>query len=166
MGIVKESEIHQMFLTLYHKLLEHQDHILKSMLTQLDELQNKAAHTQRDADEQNRKIAELIQRNHTLARLQTKGIIDSADFVKRCSQNNQEIAALQAALRKQRQPDRIGIIIQNTKSLLEFFEKASPLPEFDPQAFARIMDRMTLYPQKVVFHLKNGLMLEEERKTE
>ena len=48
------------------------------MAAHLYQLQDKAVFTKPDVIVLNRKISELVQRNHALARLQTKGAIDSA----------------------------------------------------------------------------------------
>ena len=78
MEIIEETEIYQSFLTVYNKLLEHKDDILKPMAAQLCRLRDKSVFTKPDVIALNREISELVQRNHALARLQTKGTIDSA----------------------------------------------------------------------------------------
>ena len=164
MEIVEEAEICQSFLTVYNKLIEHKDNILKPMAAQLYRLRDKAVFTKPDVIALNRKISELVQRNHALARLQTKGAIDSASFIERCNRNNREIAGLRNELNKIREPDRISAAIQNTELLLDLLEEAKPIWEFDPQIFKGMVNQITVYPEKFQFCLKNGLVLEERRK--
>ena len=163
-GIVKEMEIHQSFLTIYNKLLEHKDDVLKPMTVQLSQLRDKTVFTKPNVITLNRKISELVQRNHTLARLQTKGAIDSASFIERCNRNNREIAELRSELNKIRKPDRISVAIQNTDLLMDLLEETKTIQEFDPQIFKSMVGQITVYPEKFKFCLKNGLILEERRK--
>lgn len=164
MGIVEEREVYQAFLAVYNKLLEHQNDILKPMSAQLSQLKDKAIFTRPDVSDLNRKISELVQRNHALARLQTKGTIDSASFIERCNRNNREITGLRNKLNKIRKPDRIRAAIRNTGLLLDLLEDAHPMGEFDPQIFKSMVGKITVYPEKFSFHLKNGLTLDEGRK--
>ena len=164
MGIVEEREVYLAFLAVYNKLLEHQNDILKPMSAQLSQLKDKAIFTRPDVSDLNRKISELVQRNHALARLQTKGTIDSASFIERCNRNNREITGLRNKLNKIRKPDRIRAAIRNTGLLLDLLEDAHPMGEFDPQIFKSMVGKITVYPEKFSFHLKNGLTLDEGRK--
>ena len=163
MEIIEETEIYQSFLTVYNKLLEHKDDILKPMAAQLCRLRDKSVFTKPDVIALNREISELVQRNHALARLQTKGTIDSASFIERCNRNNREIAGLRNELNKIREPDRISAAIQSTELLLDLLEEANPMQKFDPQIFKGLVSQITIYPEKFLFHLKNGLILEEGR---
>ena len=164
MEIIEEMEICQSFLTVYNKVLGRKDDILKPMAAQLYRLRDKAVFTKPDVIVLNRKISELVQRNHALARLQTKGAIDSASFIERCNRNNKEIAALRRELNKIREPDRISAAIQNTEMLLDLLEEANPMQEFDPQIFKGMVSQIIVYSEKFQFCLKNGLVLEERRK--
>ena len=162
MEIILEKEVYQTFLTLFNKLLDNLD-ILRTMLNQLLETQSKAFYTRPDVQELNRQIAETVRQNHTLARLQAKGCMDSASFIERCNQNNQKIEELRSQLRSLRAPDNIDSTIENTKRLIELLDGCEPMLEFAPATFKSMVQRITVYPERFCFHLINGLALDEGR---
>ena len=162
MGIVADQDIRQAFLNLYNKLLDNID-ILETMLSQLQEMRNKAFYTRPDIQELNRQIAETVRQNHALARLQTKGCIDSAIFIERCNENNRKIQDLRGQLCRLQEPDATDSTIENTKLLLDLLDGAEPMLEFEPAIFKSMVQKITVYQDKFCFHLSNGLTLEEGR---
>lgn len=162
MGIVVDQDIQQTFLTLFNKLLDNPG-ILKTMLNQLLEIQSKAFYTRPDVQELNRQIAETVRQNHTLARLQTKGCMDSASFIKRCNQNNQKIEELRGELRSLQTPNDADSAIEKTKRLIDVLDGSEPMLEFDPAIFESMVQRITVYPERFCFHLINGLAFDEGR---
>ena len=162
MGIVADQDIQQTFLTLFNKLLDNPG-ILKTMLNQLLEIQSKAFYTRPDVQELNRQIAETVRQNHTLARLQTKGCMDSASFIKRCNQNNQKIEELRGELRSLQTPNDADSAIEKTKRLIDVLDGSEPMLEFDPAIFESMVQRITVYPERFCFHLINGLAFDEGR---
>lgn len=163
MEIITEKEVYQAFLRLYNKLLDNKNSILKAMLNQLLELQNRTVLARPDIVDLNQKISDLVKQNHSLARLQTKGCIDSAIFIERCNRNNQKSEELRRELRRLQEPDDISSAIENTTLLLDLLEGAPPMLEFEPSIFKRMVQKITVYPEKFCFHLTNGLVLEEGR---
>ncbi len=147
----------------YNKLLDNKDMILKVMLDQLLELQVKTTLTKPDIVEINEKISELVKQNHSLARLQTKGCIDSAIFIERSNRNNQKIEELRWKLRQLQEPDNITKTIEDTRLLLDLLEEAQPMVEFDPVIFKSMIQKIIVYPEKFGFCLINGLVLDEGR---
>ena len=162
MEIVLEKDVYQTFLVLYNKLLDNLE-ILKTMLEQLLEMQSKAFYTRPDVQELNQQIAETVRQNHTLARLQAKGCMDSASYIERCNQNNRKLEELRSQLRSLQAPDNIDSAIENTKRLIELLDGAEPMLEFEPVLFKSMVQRITVYPERFCFHLHNGLTLEEGR---
>lgn len=163
MEIITEKEAYQVFLRLYNKLLDNKNSILKAMLNQLLALQNRTVLTRPDIVNLNQKISDLVKQNHSLARLQTKGCIDSAIFIERSNRNNQKIEELRRELRRLQESDDISSAIENTTLLLDLLEGAPPMLEFEPSIFKSMVQKITVYPEKFCFHLTNGLVLEEGR---
>lgn len=162
MEIILEKDVYQMFLVLHNKLVDNLE-ILKTMLEQLLEMQSKAFYTRPDVQELNRQIAETVRQNHTLARLQAKGCMDSASFIERCNQNNQKIEELRSQLRSLQTPNDTDSTIENTKRLIEVLDGAEPMLEFEPVIFKSIVQKITVYPERFCFHLINGLIPDERR---
>lgn len=165
MGIVPEREVYDTFVKLYNKLLEHKEEILIPMLAQLKELQGKVLFSKPDVIRLNEQISELMQQNHALSRLQSKGCIDAALYVERRAKNNQRLAELQEQMHKLREPDTISETIEQTKVLLDVLEEAPILLEFDPDVFRMMVAKIVIHPNKFHFHLVNGLILDEGRET-
>ena len=75
MTIIEENEVYGAFLSVYNKLLDNKNSILKAMLNQLLELQVKTVFARPDIMAANERISELVKQNHSLSRLQTKGCL-------------------------------------------------------------------------------------------
>ena len=163
MGNIYEEEIYESFLTVYNKLLDNQDFILKPILEQLLELQGKTTFAKPEFTDIQNQIANLTRQNHTLARLQSKGCMDSAFFIEKCNHNNKQIEELRQKLQELQKPDNLSDRIDQTKLLLELLDKTNPMLEFDPTVFKSMVHKIILFPQKFCFQLINGLILEEKR---
>lgn len=163
MGIVQEHEIYQSFLKVHNKLLDNRDFILKVMLNQLLELQTKVTFARPDIVALNEKIADLVKQNHSLARLQAKGCIDSAIFIERSNGNNQRIERMRRELRQLQGPDELSSLIDSTTLLMDLLKEASPLLEFEPSIFKSMVKKIVVYPEKFRFYLNNNLALDEGR---
>ena len=163
MGILCEKEVYMAFLSIHNKLLDNKDFILKAMLNQLLELQTKVISTNADIVEINEKISELVTQNHSLARLQTKGCIDSAIFIERSNRNNQKIEELRRELHQRQEPDGISNAIEGTQLLLDLLESAKPMLKLEPAIFQSMVKQITVYQETFCFQLANGMILEERR---
>jgi len=162
MGIIQQEEIYQAFLTLYNKLANNTE-IIRDMLSDLHALQDKVYFSNSDNLELNGQIAELIRQNHSLARLQTKGCIDSALYIEKCNLNNQKIGALRKELKQDQASDRIRQLIGKTELILEFLKYREPMLEFEASILKAMVQTIVIFPNTICFHLVNGLKLEEKR---
>ena len=162
MPILHEKEIYMAFLSLHNKLLDNMD-ILKTMLCQLVELQVKVTHIRPELQSLNEKISELVKQNHSLARLQTKGCIDSVIFIERSNRNNKRIKELRHELQQLQEPDEVSSAIEETRLLLDLLKGAKPMLEFEDSIFRGMVKQITVYQERFCFQLVNGLILEERR---
>ena len=143
--------------------MDNRDSILKVMLNQLLELQTKVTFARPDIVALNEKIADLVKQNHSLARLQAKGYIDSVIFIERSNGNNQRIERMRRELRQLQGPDELSSLIDSTTLLMDLLDKASPLLEFEPSIFKIMVKEIVVYPEKFRFYLNNNLALDEGR---
>ena len=162
MGIIQQKEIYQAFLTLYNKLANNPE-ILRDMLSDLHVLQDKVYFSNPDNFELNRQIAELVRQNHSLARLQTKGCIDSALYIEKCNLNNQKIEALRKKLKHDQASDRIRQLIDKTELILELLKDREPMLEFEESILKAMVQTIVVFPNTICFRLVNGLKLKEKR---
>ena len=144
-------------------MTENKELILKTMLDQLRELQDKSRFSNAEQTDLNRQITELVRQNHSLARLQTKGCIDSAIFIERCNRNNHELERLRNELKKMRESDTLSNVISNTELLLDQLNGSEPMMEFAENIFKGTIQNLIVFPDKIVFRLINGINLEERR---
>lgn len=163
MGIIQQEEIYQAFLTLYNKLANNPE-ILRDMFSDLRALQEKVYFSNPDNLELNRQIAELVRQNHSLARLQTKGCIDSALYIEKCNLNNQKIEALRKKLKQDQASDRIRQLIDKTELILELLKDREPMLEFEESILKAMVQTIVVFPNTICFHLINDLKLKEKRK--
>lgn len=162
MGTIAEKGVYMAFLSVHNKLLDNSG-ILKTMLNQMLELQAKTTYARPDITELNEEISDLVKQNHSLARLQTKGCIDSAIFIERSNRNNKKIEELRQKLRQLQEPDDTSSTIDNTRLLIDLLEESRPMLEFEPSIFRSMVKHITVYPERFCFHLTNGLVLDERR---
>ncbi len=135
MGTVCETEIYQAFAQMYYKLMDNRHFILNPMLMQLEELKEKSLCSRPEVMDLNRKISELAKQNHSLARLQAKGCMDSAVFIERSNRNNRKIEKLRLQLVKLQGSDHISETIENTQLLVKLMDQEKSMLEFDPSIF-------------------------------
>ena len=153
------------FCLLLHKLSQNREAILAEYLKHLEELKDRDFLVHSDAMELNRQIAILLEQNHALHSLWAKECIDSAFFIAQTNELEQKIARLRKDLQRYRDANDYTGIIEQTKRLLSLVSSplpASPLPDsFDPELFRKTVEQAVVSDKSIVFHLKNGLKLEE-----
>lgn len=159
---VLQKDIYTKFLVLYNKLANNTE-IISDMLSDLHALQDKVYFSNPDNLELNRQIAELVRQNHSLARLQTKGCIDSALYIEKCNLNNQKIEALRKKLKHDQASDRIHQLIGKSELILELLKDREPMLEFEESILKAMVQTIVVFPNTICFHLVNGLKLEEKR---
>ncbi|MFR1479509.1 MAG: hypothetical protein ACLSB9_29385 [Hydrogeniiclostridium mannosilyticum] len=74
-----------------------------------------------------------------------------------------KIEELRLQLYRLQEPDAMSRTIQSTELLLDLFDEAQPLLEFETSIFKSLVEKIMIYPQRFCFKLKNGLVIEERR---
>ena len=157
---IAETFVQDKFCLLLHKLSQNREAILAEYLKHLEELKDRDFLVHSDAMELNRQIAILLEQNHALHSLWAKECIDSAFFIAQTNELEQKIARLRKDLQRYRDANDYTGIIEQTKRLLSLV--SSPLPDsFDPELFRKTVEQAAVSDMSIVFHLKNGLKLEE-----
>lgn len=155
-----ETFVQDKFCLLLHKLSQNREAILAEYLKHLEELKDRDFLVHSDAMELNRQIAILSEQNHALHSLWAKECIDSAFFIAQNNELEQKIARLRKDLQRYRDANDYTGIIEQTKQLLSLV--SSPLPDsFDPELFRKTVEQAAVSDKSIVFHLKNGLKLED-----
>ena len=159
---VAQAEIDRTFLRLFNNLLEHKAQILNPLIRDLKILE-KRGESEDSISRINRQISELMRRQHALARLVTKGSIDSALYVERATEINRELYELHKEAKTCCGENKIREYRRKTENILDLLENSDPLVEFEPDIFQILIEKIEITPEKYFFHLTNGLILKEMR---
>lgn len=136
---VWENEIYQTFLTLFNKLRDNREFLLRPMATQLRDLREKAAQSQPGAAELHSQIAQLVKQDHALTRLQSKGAVDPAFFRQRHNRIAHQLEEAREKLGQLQQPNEVSTALEETERLLTLLENSLPLLEFNPKIFQQVV---------------------------
>lgn len=159
---IPESEFHNAFLRMYHKLKRQGQPLLKQMVADLQTVRERRMLWSVDIIELNKRISDLTDQDHTLAEMNKLGLVDPDIYI---SQSNDLARKITAA--KQEKERLIGMsqddVIPKTRELMETLESMPDfLPDFEPEAFAEVVERITVESnESLLFHLKTGLKLRE-----
>ena len=159
---VAQAEIYRAFLQLFNNLLEHRDQILNPLIRDLKVLENRSE-SEDSVSRINSQISELMQRQHALARLVTKGSIDSALYVERATKINRELSELHKEAKTCCGENKVREYRRKTEDILDLLENSDPLIDFDPDVFQILIEKVEISPEKIFFHLTNGLILKGAR---
>lgn len=158
---IAEDVAQESFCILLHKLSQNQDAILGEYLKQLQELKDREFLIHSDVMELNRQIAVLSEQNHALHSLRAKECIDSAFFIAQTNELGQKMDRLRKDLQRCREGNDYMEMMKQTKQLISLL--SAPSGEFDPEIFQRVVQKVAVSDLALVFHLKNGLKLEERQ---
>jgi len=160
---IPETEFHNAFLHLYHKLKLHGQPLLKQMIADLKTVRERRMLWSVDIIELNKKISDLTDQDHTLSEMNKLGFVDPDIYI---SQSNELARKIAAA--KQEKERLIGMsqdtIMPQTRDLMETIESFPEfLPTFDSEVFTNLVSKITVESNECLrFTLKNGLELREK----
>ena len=109
-----------------------------------------------------KEIAKLKEQNHVLARLKTKGFLDNAKYLEQISEISAKINKLQSELKKITRSDDEDETLEQLEMLIEYFEKQTPITEFDKVSFEFLIERIVVMNKnELEFQLYSGLKFRE-----
>lgn len=158
---VREDVIQAAFLTLWNRLASNYEEILIPMLAALKVIQGNPEQDQEI--EQN--IQELKRQGYRLGRVLTEGSISSAIFIERQNQIEAQLEAHRRRLRQLQGQKAFKWEISQTEYLINVFRNRPAILEaYDEELFLLLVEHITVLPgRRLVFRLKNGLELEENK---
>lgn len=112
----------------------------------------------------NKEIAELTKQSLVLNRLRTKGYMDSAIFMQKNNEINQQVDLLKRNRRRLLESDADDEMISDCKLLIELVEQKPPsLTQFDEALFQSIVNQIVVTEQdKLKFCLIGGFAFTEQ----
>ena len=158
-----ETELHEAFLRLYHKLRLHGDEVLAPLLADLQAVRKNKLLWHLDIVALNREISELAEQNQLLANMNQMGLVDPDLYIARSNEYTRRISEAKQKRSKLIQAGGGSDTIARTEELIDALE-AMPgfLTEFDGGLFDELVECVFATADgKLVFHLTNGLELTE-----
>ncbi len=161
---VPEGEITAAILRLYHKLrLEDGMQLLRTVLSQLQELRELELRSNRKINDIDKEIAKVSEQNLVLVRLKSKGYVDPALYLSQANEIDRKLKELRRLRRNILESAGEDGQIQATQIMLEYLEDA---PEqcgaVDAEVFESLIDRISVASvTEIKVRLQNGLELTE-----
>ena len=159
-----ENEIYAAFVRMYNKLKLHEGIVLKSALTQLQDLNNALQRGNPAMLEINKAIAAASEQSYKVSTLQSKGLLDAAA----CSVKLLDIEAKLTELRRERRRllknediEEVMDTLRQTEDLIR--NGPDRLDSFDEILFADLVEKITAESQtRIRFRLYGGIELTEQ----
>lgn len=161
---IREDAIMQAFNRMYHKLKQNSHYILSSALSQLTDLKSKITMSDGKISSINKEIAELTKQSLVLNRLRTKGYMNSAIFMQKTNEINQQLDLLKRNRRRLMESDADDQMICDCRLLVGIIEQGEPfLTDFDEMLFHSMVNHIVVTEQdRLGFHLLGGFTLTEQ----
>ena len=159
---ISEKDIYNAFVDMVNKLRIHSKSIISDTLEQTERLCSKASGTAEKIREIDRSIAELTNKNLVLARLNSKGIMRTAEYIEKSGKLNTQISNLRAERRKLLQQDEDGCLsgLRQLEEIIQGIKE--PLTDFDEDLFGMIVKQITVPTRtSLSFELIGGIKLTE-----
>lgn len=159
---ITETNVYNTFNKLVHKLKDNREEIILPTIKYIKTMQEKSSESQQKIFEIDKQIADATAQNHTLARLHTKGILDSISYTEQSSAVSDKIMKLRVERRRILKESEEHELIENLKHLDTLLEEFNPTSEFDEELFSEIVVNITLLSNtELNFTLLGGLVLKE-----
>ena len=162
---VRENEIKNAFLRMYHKLRSNNAQILLQLQADLRAVHNRRLLWSEKIVSLNQRISDITDENHLLAEMNSMGLVDPDLYIARSNRLAQDL--------KEAKQERDRLMNadddrkrENTRDLLEMIESAPEyLDELNQDIFAEMIDKAIIRSEECIeFHLRNGLILTETMK--
>ena len=158
-----EEDIYAALLRMVNILQSHCDDILKPMITALEQTQSRANGTQHKVYEIDKEIAALNSKTLAIAKLQTQGILDPADFASQISDLSHKVTRLRSErtkLLRMNEADDDLIRLKAAVDTLAGLE--SEVTEYDEDLIRSLVEKITVKSEtEIEIRLFGGLTLTE-----
>lgn len=161
---IKETRITSAFIRLYNKLLYNYNQILLPLQTSLQDLKLRRFNRNSNVMEIHKEIAKLREQTHVLARLKTKGFLDTAKYLEQTTELMAKINKLKSEIKKLTRSDDEDETLEKIEMLIDFFEKREhSITDFDESAFEFLIEKiMVINQNELEFYVIGGLKFTEK----
>lgn len=163
---VTEAEIEKTFVSMYNRLKQNEEIILKKTLTQVTALKKRIAAGCENIGVIDQEIASLSDENSMYVRFFKQGIVDEITFREQTGTVTKRINELRVRRQKLLHEDEDEACIEQ---LREIIEQLDGMPDailfFDPDVFKALVSKVYINSKSALtFELKCGLKLKEDIK--
>ena len=158
---IREERLIKLYQRMVWKLQQQDCEILRNhieMLSRIKTLHQAQALNATELSE----IAALLEQSHTLHRLWTTGCVDAEFFYAKEHELQNAIYKKRQSIQHDRNEGEKLLRMDATRDILRCIEVV-PTHSFDKECFARIVQKIAIDKEQVVFILHNGLELSESR---
>lgn len=142
---------------MFNKLQKHFNDILTPMLKQLEKLYEKDRTNSAQIAKIRKEIADIKQQIHLLTMLNSQGTLDGACFKVHSQELDRKLIIAQKQLHASLD-DKNNERLDELRKLIEIFEKAEPITEFDEILFGQTVDKITVLSEaEIQFDLIGGI---------
>ena len=161
---IRETDIHYAFTRMVIKLAQYRKYILTPLLEQIELMQMKSNGTEKRVYLIDKQIADLNAQNLIIARLHSKRILDSAEYLAQSNDVNQKVSKLRSDRRKLLQEDENDEMLNNLRTLDDKIAEINGIQtEFHEELLQEIVDRIYIVSSsEICFQLIGGLEIREE----
>ena len=160
---VKEDEVYAAFNLMIRKVQANREHLLGTLIRQLEELQYRTTGSQQRIKEIDREIADLTAQNIVLSRLHGKGVLNAADYTAQSDVLENKITELRIERRTKITDSDENEMLEELKMLNDILKEVEIGIGFDAELFEQTVDSITVESnERLTFHLAGGISLPEK----
>lgn len=160
--ILSEEIIMRTFCNMYNKLRYYEDDILKSILNRLVDMKSKMTNSKSEIVEIDAELIKLAEKNKYTIELYQSKMLDEGTYITRVNDTEKRIKELRSKRVRLIENDDDEKCIDELRSVVEALEdmpKAIVL--FDEEIFSKIIKKVIIEENSLLFILKCGLPLRE-----
>lgn len=141
---VREDAIYNTFNIMMRKLSANRQHLIGTLIHQLEESQLRSSDTKDKIYQIDKDIADLSAKNHVIARLHTKGILNDTEHSAQSSNITHKLNSLRIERRKKLSEDENDMLIDTLKELDNILSEYLPSIDFNEDLFQQVVTSITV----------------------
>ena len=159
---VTEIRVQRTFVSMLNKLQQHKDILIEQTISQLENIKRQYTAENTTITEIDNEIATLCDKNEYYIHLKLKGIIDDVSFNEQSSAVQKRIFELRSRRKKLLSSDDDEQVIERLRELKEILDDYAELfLDFDETILRKIIKRIAVKPDSLIFEFHCGIKLEE-----
>ena len=159
---VTEIRVKKTFTAMLNKLQQQKDILINQTITQLENIKRQYTAENETITEIDKEITALCDKNEFYIHLKFKGIIDDVSFNEQSNAVQKRIFELRSRRKKLLCSDDDEQVIEGLRELKEILDDYPVVTlDFNETVFRRIIKRIAVKPESLIFEFNCGIKLEE-----